>query len=210
MDRHLEVEANPLAARERACSPSAADTELVLAWRRGDPRAFGRLVQRHHTALRRFLARHASSDAVDDLVQAAFVGCVESDGCAYRASFRAYLWGIARNKLLMHWRERRTELDRGSTLDVERIPEAGAELPSSVEIRERRQRLTMALRHLDRDLRRVLELFYWEDRSTAQIASELQCPLGTIHSRLDRARRRLREELAGSHAPRSKHLARAT
>ncbi len=74
---------------------------------------------------------------------------------------------------------------------------------------KREQRLLLgALRELPTDMQIALELYYWEDLSTLEIAEVLGVAPGTIKSRLFRAREQLRERIA-AHAP-DEALARST
>jgi RNA polymerase sigma-70 factor (ECF subfamily) len=106
-----------------------------------------------------------------------------------------YLLGIARKQLLMHFRRlKRTPPDplRDSVhglVDVQR--------PSgAIAAAQDRHYLLMALRRLPIDLQIVLELYYWEDLSLAGVASVIDVPLGTVKSRLGRAKDALRKHLA--------------
>ena len=72
------------------------DHDLLLAWRSGDAAAGQRLIERHLEPIHRFFSNKVPG-ATDDLVQKTFLACVEAvEAFEGRASFRSYLFGIAR------------------------------------------------------------------------------------------------------------------
>ena len=82
------------------------DQALLEAWRGGDEHAGRELVERHLPAVYRFFANKLGRD-VDDLVQQTFLALIEGrDRVREAAGFRGFLFGIARNKLLKHFRDR--------------------------------------------------------------------------------------------------------
>ena len=178
----------------------ATDLALLDAWRAGDANAGNQLVTRHFRSVFRFFAGKVD-DGVDDLVQQTFLACVESEaGRGFRgdSSFVAYLLGIARFKLLDRLRAHVPDqatlgaLERGE-VSLHEIQAS----PSEVAARGEEQRvLLVALRRLPLDLQIALELHYWEDLSTAEIATVLDVPQGTIKTRLMRGRTKLREAIA--------------
>ena len=89
------------------------DEALFQAWCGGDQPAGEQLFDRYFAALHRFFHNKlGSSTEADDLVQRTFLGCVETrDRFRRDASFRAYLFGIAHNTLLMHFRGQRRKRD---------------------------------------------------------------------------------------------------
>ena len=79
--------------------PPKSDIDLLDAWRAGDPRAGNELFNRHFDSVCRFFANKAGNE-VDDLIQRTFLACVEGrDRFRGDASFRGYLFGVARNVL---------------------------------------------------------------------------------------------------------------
>lgn len=169
------------------------DAELLAAWKAGDKDAGEALIERHLPALHRFF-RNKAEGAVGDLTQQTLLACLEhADRLRDKHSFRAFLFGIARNQLLMLYRR------RGATRIAERsVAEltAGSSSPSAlVARREEHRLLQQALRQLPLDLQIVTELYYWEDLPMKEIAQVVDAPAGTVHSRLDRARKTLRRTL---------------
>lgn len=167
-----------------------ADDELLLAWRAGDRAAGATLFERHFDAIARFF-RGKLGDDVQDLVQRTFLDLVESqDRLAPSASVRAYLFGIARHRLVDHLRMQ-------SVRDVDPAVTSLAELatsPSAALVRHDEQRLLqLALRQLPIEQQMTLELAYWEGLRGAEIATAMGIAANTVRSRLARARDALRD-----------------
>ncbi len=176
-----------------------SDRALLLAWRSGDEEAGNALVQRHFPVVFRFF-RSKVEDGVEDLAQRTFLGCVESAD-AYRgeASFRAYVLGIARRQLLVHLRAKyRTEaVFDPATQSVQDFASPSGRSPSAViAARDEERLLVAALRRLPVDFQIAVELFYWEELPLEEIAHVLEVALGTVKSRLGRARDMLRRHVA--------------
>jgi RNA polymerase sigma-70 factor (ECF subfamily) len=168
------------------------DEPLLQAWRDGDRTAGQQLLQRHFEAIARFF-RSKLGDDVQDLVQRTFLDCVESRDRMAGASVRAYLFAIARHRLVDHLRARSLrEVDPEVTSRAELATSASGQLA-----RDDRQRLlALALRRLPLDQQCALELAYWEGLSAPEIAMVLGVPATTVRSRITRARDRLRDLLA--------------
>lgn len=181
--------------RERYSRVVRRDDELLEAWRGGDQRAGRELFARHYAALDRFFHNKVGALA-PDLVQKTFLGALETlERGRYQEqnNFRAWLFGIAYRTLCKHFRTRdRLDFD-ASTLSVHDLDPT----PSTVMSRSEEGRLLLAaLRQIPLDHQVVLELHYWEEMSDAAIAGALGIPLGTIKSRLRRARQLLAQRLA--------------
>lgn len=171
-----------------------SDTELLDRWRTGDARAGDALFARHFDALYRFFDRKAAVDA-EDLIQRTLTACVEArDRFRGEASFRTFLFAIARHQLMADWRNRRREpgLDFGVTSLQDLAPTPSQELRDK---QERRLLLT-ALRRIPLDLQIAIELIYWENLTAPEVAAILEIPEGTVRSRIRRAREALADALA--------------
>ncbi|KIG16451.1 RNA polymerase sigma-70 factor [Enhygromyxa salina] len=177
------------------------DFELLESWRAGDERAGRELFARHFDSIYRFF-RSKVDDAAEDLTQQTFLGCVKGKD-RYRgdASFRTYLYTIARNRLYTHIRDRQR---RDAVLEVGQQSVADLGLGTAtahIAAREEQKLLLTAMRHLPLEMQVALELHYWEGLSVREIAAVIDTPEGTIKRRLQRARQRLDElivELASS------------
>jgi RNA polymerase sigma factor (sigma-70 family) len=168
-----------------------ADFELLERWVAGDDAAARELVHRHFSAVFAFFRSKTSTD-VEDLVQETFAACVEGrDRFRRDATFRAYLFGIARNKILRYYRDRR-ELDTLSDVAESRLVDLDP-TPSRVLAGKREERLLLeALRQLPIDHQVVIELYCWEELSGPEVAEVLGITEPAMRSRLHRAKRELR------------------
>lgn len=80
------------------------DVELLDAWKGGDRRAGAALFERHYPAVLRLFHNKAGEQG-KDLIQRTFLRCLEArDRILPGSSFRSFLFGIARNVLLEHFR----------------------------------------------------------------------------------------------------------
>jgi len=169
------------------------DAELIARAIMSDDRAaFGELVQRHQSAVRRFLRHLASGDAAlaDDLAQETFVQ-------AYRglarfrgdASFSSWLLGIAHN----HWRNARRK-NRDTQWVAENEASSGV-APSPTHAADLKLDLALALRELSPDEQVAVHLCYQQGLSHSEIATVLDWPLGTVKTHLARGKDKLRHLL---------------
>lgn len=175
--------------------PARGDFELLEAWRGGDEAAGRELFARYFDAVYRFF-RNKVDDAAEDLVQQTFMGLVQGkDRFRGEASFRTYVFMIARKRLYTFLRDRdraRDPMEFHSTS----VADLGLVSPSrAVVVRQEQQLLLQGLRRLPLEMQVALELFYWEELSVTEIADVLETPVGTVKSRLQRARVRLDEIL---------------
>jgi RNA polymerase sigma-70 factor (ECF subfamily) len=172
------------------------DEELLRAWAAGDAAAGRALFERHFEPVLRFFRNKCGGEdgELEDLVQATFAQCLASHA-SFRgeASFRTYLFTIARNELYAHWRRRqrsRAELDVTS-MSVEDLRTSPR---SKLAAHQDRQLLARALREIPLELQVALELHYWEDLSGPELAAILDIPEGTVRSRLRRGRELLQAD----------------
>jgi RNA polymerase sigma factor (sigma-70 family) len=172
----------------------ATDVELLEAWRAGDRHAGEALFERHFRSVYRFF-RTKGVEAVDDLVQQTFLGCVEGrDRLRSEASFRTYMFAVARNQLFRHWKQRgavRDDAEFESRSLHDMSPTA-----SKVLVRRAEERaLLEALRRIPVVFQIALELYYFENMRGPEIAAVLDVPEATVRSRLRRGTEHLRRQL---------------
>jgi RNA polymerase sigma-70 factor (ECF subfamily) len=176
------------------------DRALLAAWQRGDREQGNELFRRHIRSVSRFF-RTKVPEAAEDLTQSTFLALAELDPARIVAgSFRGYLFGIARNQLLMHLRTK-TRADRRFDPLTWSAPDAGASPVRVAAAHQQQRALATALQRLPVDYQVALELHYFEGLAVAEIAEVLGRPVGTIKSLLSRGRDLLRErivELAGT------------
>lgn len=171
-----------------------SDSSLLEAWRDGDASAADQLLRQHFDAVHRFFRSKIEGDAVQDLVQRTFLGCVEGVARIGEAGFRSYLFGVARKQLMEHLRQ---HYRRDEPLDLLTLSVCDLRTTPSrwVARRDGHEALLTALQTLPLDTQILLELAYWEELSGKEIAAALGLEENTVRSRLARARQALREAL---------------
>jgi RNA polymerase sigma-70 factor (ECF subfamily) len=171
------------------------DEGLFHAWRQGDRAAGQTLIAHHAPALERFFASKLP-DQVDDLVQHTFLVCTEAS-TVFRGdgSFRAFLFGIARNVLHEHIRRRVRDGSQAIDFSQSSIMDVAPGVATLTHARDQQRVLLLALRQIPIDLQLILELHYREDMPIDELAKQLNVPTGTVKSRLHRARRLVAELL---------------
>jgi RNA polymerase sigma factor (sigma-70 family) len=155
-----------------------------------EPEVFGVIFDRHFDAIHAYLARRIASGHADDLASSTFTVAFERRD-RFRpdaTSARPWLFGIATNLLR---NERRAERRSLEALGFESWSEGSPAPSEPSDVAE----LGRLLRGLDREQRDVLLLYAWEDLSYEEIAQALEIPVGTVRSRLARARSRLQDAL---------------
>lgn len=170
----------------------ATDAELLDLWGRGDRAAGSELFERHYSALLRFFTNKLASQAeVEDLVQATLFACIDARA-RFRgdASFKTFLFSIARNVLLKFLRDER----RLTSLDAEQVSlaDCGRGQSSALGAKREQQLLLAALRHIPLDSQVMLEMVYWEQMTAKQVAEILGETQPAIRGRLSKAKRELR------------------
>ena len=154
--------------------------------------AIDQLVAEHHEVLYRFAYRLCGSSAdAEDLTQQTFlIAHQKLDQLRDSATAKSWLFTILRNVYLKTCRRPAPTPSVNLQLDVDSIP---AELPDELEFDE--ELLQQALNELPEEFRTVILFFYFDDCSYREIAERLDLPLGTVMSRLSRAKGHLRARL---------------
>ena len=170
------------------------DSELLARWREGDRAAGQALFERYFESLYRFFRNKSQGPDCDELVQSTLLACLDAKQ-QFRgdSSFRTFLFGIARNKLYHYFRSRKRDgvLDPSASSVAELVT-----TPGTVLARDQAHRaLLAALRELPVEQQTLLELHYWEELDTNELAAVFEVPAGTIRTWLFRARGKLRELL---------------
>jgi RNA polymerase sigma factor (sigma-70 family) len=178
--------------------PHPTDAAAILESRL-DPSCFGEVFDRHFRAIYWYVARRVGRELAEELAAEVFVVAFEQRAQydADRPDARPWLFGIAANLLRRHRRRERRRL-----LVYAR---AGAPSVAQDEIEDAENRadaartgkqVALALAALRPEEREVLLLFAWAELSYEEIAQALQVPVGTVRSRLSRARTRIRRVLS--------------
>ena len=181
---------------------TTTDADLLSRCRKGDEAAWHELVASYTRKVFGLAYRFTGRvDEAEDLTQEVFVKVYqtldryrENDG-----AFGAWLMAVARNHAIDQYRRRKQERTRRSddTEVLERIAAPGEHPLAGLERQERASLVHRALRALPLDLRLPLILCDLQGLSYDRIAAELQVPLGTVKSRINRARLELAKRLTG-------------
>jgi RNA polymerase sigma-70 factor (ECF subfamily) len=174
-----------------------SDAELVLQ-SASDPSAFEVVFARHVSAIHRFVARRIEAAVVEEVVSETFAVAFDRRA-RYRREYpdaRPWLFGIATNLIRHHRRSERARLRAYARVDPVQAVEGGeAEVLDRAQALAGQAELAGALGKLRRGDRDALLLLAWGELSYEEIARALTIPVGTVRSRINRARRRLRELL---------------
>lgn len=151
------------------------------------------LVAEHYAAVYRYAYRLCGGTAeAEDLTQQVFLNAQRKlDQLRGVESARGWLFAILRNCFLST-RRQTAPLSLGVELPWDELPE-NASPPSAVDS----ELLQTALSALPDEYRLVLLMFYFEDYSYREIAERLELPIGTVMSRLSRAKSALRSSIWG-------------
>jgi RNA polymerase sigma-70 factor (ECF subfamily) len=181
---------------------NADDQRLIAQCLDGDTAAFGELVRRYQDRLYNTVYRLVdNADDAADVVQDAFLNAYQSlDGFKGDSLFFTWLYRIAVNTAISHKRKQRVlisiDAGRNGATPVQPLDESEYSRPGqALERAEQDERVHQALQRLSPEHRAVLVLKDMDGRKYEEIADLLGVPIGTIRSRLHRARAELREVL---------------
>ncbi|MHB2058022.1 RNA polymerase sigma factor [Pseudomonas monsensis] len=181
-------------------SSASSDDALLARYREGDGAAFEILYARHRQGLYRFLlGLSGKPELADEVFQETWLSLIRSASQPQgRATFRTWLFQIARNRLIDHWRKHGAHQPLHDSYD-EQLHAVGDETNDPeqlLNLSRDSQRLESALQALPADQREVFLLRAHGDLDLAQIASLTDTPLETVKSRLRYAQQKLRRLLA--------------
>lgn len=180
---------------------------LVSQAQQGDLDAFNQLVLQYQDRVYSLALRILRDEiAADDMTQVAFMHAYQKlSSFAYRSSFRVWLLRIATNLCLDELRRRKRhpllsldheQDDEDDTSLLDQLVSAAPAPEQEVLRREREEIIRLALQRLPLDLRMSVELVDVQELDYNQAAQVMGCPVGTVKSRLARARMRLRDQLS--------------
>lgn len=181
-----------------------ADETLMLAYRDGDAGAFDRLYARHKGPVYRYLRRHAF-DAADELAQDVWMRVINARaGYDVRAKFTTWLYAVAHNRLMDHFRATGRDAARFAAPAVdddgnglfEDQPHPGPRPEQMLERREAAARILDALGDLPEPQREAFVLQQEGGLSVEEIAAATGVNRETAKSRLRYALAKLRAALA--------------
>jgi RNA polymerase sigma-70 factor, ECF subfamily len=189
--------------------PQTADAEtgLIEQAQRGNRNAYGELVRRYYTGVVNVVYRLCGDTGLaEDMAQEAFLRAwINLPSFHPQSSLRNWLYRIAVNAALDVLRRKPEENLEEET--VQMIPDAAISPESALIEKERVAVLQQAMRELPEAARSVLVLREYGGLSYQEIASTLDVPIGTVMSRLNYARNRLRELLKAQMLPLEKEYA---
>jgi RNA polymerase sigma-70 factor (ECF subfamily) len=181
---------------------SADEQRLIAECLKGDPTAFGVLVRRYQDRLFNTVYRLVgNAEDARDVVQEAFLHAYQAlDSFKGDSLFFTWLYRIAVNTAISLKRKQRVALrldsDRNGEPSFEPLDPSETSRPGhALEQAEQEKRVQQALQRLSPEHRAVLILKDMEGQKYETMAEVLQVPIGTIRSRLHRARLELRELL---------------
>ena len=176
------------------------DAALLERARRGDESAFSELFARHQRAVFRYAVYMCGADAADDVVQDTFMNVLLKSGRydASKGAVSSYLLGTARHLMLRRLSSSRSFLMEEFTEDLNLERSIEHETPLDEFARQETiEVVRAAVQSLPPAHREVIVLCELEEMDYIEAANVLQCPLGTVRSRLNRARALLSRKLGG-------------
>jgi RNA polymerase sigma-70 factor (ECF subfamily) len=182
---------------------SAADDAAVIegSWR--EPERFAVLFDRHAPPIHRYLARRTDRQVADDLVAETFLAAFAKRDRydLTHSDARPWLYGIATNLVGQHRRDqaRQYRISQAAAADPE-VPGHADRVAADVTAQATRPLLDTALAALAAGDRDVLLLIAYEQLTYREVSRALDIPVGTVQSRLHRARTKVRQVLAGTGA----------
>lgn len=194
---------------EEAGSP-VDDRELVRRVARGDERAFGQLYHAYSVSLYNYVLRLVHDPAVaENLLQEVFVAVWQGAG-GFRGGAQARTWffRIAHHQAVSWLRRERAEIsldgpvatadglaERDTTDDMVRSLAGHSDVESVAWSAWRADQIRAVLDRLAPNHRAVIELVFFHELSYTEVAEVLDCPVGTVKSRMSWARRYLADAL---------------
>ena len=162
-----------------------------------DPRRFGEIFDRYADDVRRFLMRRIDRDSAASLLSEVFRIAFERRHTYQleRPNARPWLFGIGSNLLLKHRRSeaRRIRATGRAAGTRAQAPTFEDDVDAAIDAERLWISVADAVASLPDIERQALLFFAWEGLSYAEISTALEIPIGTVRSRINRARQRIRE-----------------
>ncbi|HLQ85460.1 MAG TPA: RNA polymerase sigma factor RpoE [Salinisphaeraceae bacterium] len=185
-------------------SEDASDAQLVARAQAGDDRAFELLVRKYQHKVMKLTARYVNPADAPDVAQEAFIKAYRAlGGFKGNSAFYTWLYRISINTAKNHLvaRSRRPASQDIDVADAElyghteRLSEV--DTPEALlESEEIRDTVIQAIQSLPEDLRTAIMLRELEGMTYEEIAQTMDCPVGTVRSRIFRARAAIEQQLA--------------
>ena len=173
------------------------EQELIRRAQRGDGEAFRQLVEAYQTQVYRLALRMCGESAADDVTQEAFLA-------AWRAlpdfrgdcRFSTWLYRLTTNAGIDWLRREKRHRSTDDVTELE-LPDDAPSPQEQAEQSETQSAVRRALSRLSEEHRQVLLLRYMQELDYGEIAAALDVSEGTVKSRINRAKSKLRELLGG-------------
>lgn len=174
----------------------ALDSDAISA-STATPADFAAIFDRHFDVVHAYLQRRIGRDLADELAAETFLIAFDSRARydVSRPDARPWLFGIATNLLHRHHRQELRQLRAYARSAADPILDAFDGVDARVDASSVRRELVDALTQVPAEELDALLLFAWADFSYAEIGQALEIPIGTVRSRLSRARVRIRAAL---------------
>ncbi len=173
------------------------EKDLIRRAARGDAEAFRGLVEAYQTAAYRLAARMCGPDGAEDVTQEAFLaawrGLPQFRG---DCRFSTWLYRLVSNAAIDYLRREKRHRDTGDVDELE-LPDGGLTPQELAERSDTGAAVRRALNRLTPEHRQVLLLRYMQELDYGEIAAALDVSEGTVKSRINRAKAKLRELLGG-------------
>jgi RNA polymerase sigma-70 factor (ECF subfamily) len=173
----------------------------IISTSQSDPSRFGEIFDRHFPAIHRYVNRRVGRELADDLASETF-------SVAFRNRERfdptredagPWLFGIAANLLRDHKRSERRRLLAYARTGIDPVQDGGFDAADArLDASAAGPAVARALARLTPGDRETLLLYAWADLSYQEIGDALAIPIGTVRSRIHRARQQVHEILAAS------------
>jgi RNA polymerase sigma-70 factor (ECF subfamily) len=192
-----------------ALTAELTDQTILAKCKAKDEQAFDALVRRYHSRIYNFIARRIGHGPdAEDLTQETFLKAfTHLDSLRNEVCFTAWLWQIAANLCVSWARRQAVQPKRVLTMashsadedvegfDFEQIPDETEAPWAHCEYEELQKSVEDAIATLPPDWQPAVNLSIWEDMGNEEIAAMLNIPVGTVKSRLFRARAKLSRRL---------------
>ena len=185
------------------------DSELVAAFASGDAAAMEELVSRYRRALFSWFSLQVQDrGTAEDLYQDVWLKVIRGAATFHDVSFKAWMWRIARNRLIDHRRKMRPELtldqpvagadgDEDAPSNVDRVSDGRANVAEEMQGEERRRALREAVAKLPEAHRQIVAMRLVENMAFKDIAERLGISINTALGRMHDATKKLRRAMNG-------------
>jgi|SRR5262245_7567287 len=180
-------------------SEAISDAECVRKLQRGETEAFETLIRRHQKTIFNLVYRMLGDyDEAAEISQEAFLSAYRAIGnFRGEANFSTWLYRIALNHATTRRKSMNTRQQRNLPIEnTEPVSDPHPGPAETMEKKEIRERVQQALNSLEPDDATVILLRDLQDVPYEEVARVLEIPVGTVKSRLHRARQALKSELA--------------